>query len=108
MERSRFAGDRRIAARGRQITLTANLYWTKYDSPAMTDGEVIDPIERAELFAKKLRGVIEVVAAGPCADAQAAGLRRIRLTALLRQLRHRAGQGWDRRSHAAWLTKLFS
>ena len=43
----------------------------------MTDGEVIDRIERAELFAKKLRGVIEVVAAGPCADAQAAGLRRI-------------------------------
>ena len=41
----------------------------------MTDGEVIDRIERAELFAKKLRGVIEAVAAGPCADAQAAGLR---------------------------------
>ena len=68
----------------------------------------MDRIERAELFAKKLRGVIEVVAAGPCADAQAAGLRRIRLTALLCQLRHRSGQGWDRRLHAAWLAKLLS
>ena len=37
----------------------------------------MDRIERGALFAKKLRGVIEVVAAGPCADAQAAGLRRI-------------------------------
>ncbi len=43
----------------------------------MTDGEVIDRIERAEPFAKKLHGAIEAVAAGPCADAQAAGLRRI-------------------------------
>ena len=43
----------------------------------MTDGEAIDRIERAEPFAKKLRGVLEVVAAGPCADAQAAELRRI-------------------------------
>ena len=68
----------------------------------------MDRIEPAELFAEKLRGVIEVVAADPCADAQAAGLRRIRLTALLRQLRHLAGQGWDRRLHATWLAKLFS
>ena len=29
----------------------------------MTDGEVIDRIERAELFAEKLCGVIEAVAA---------------------------------------------
>ena len=41
------------------------------------DGEVIDRIERAELFAEQLCGVIEAVDAGPCADAQAAGLRRI-------------------------------
>ena len=27
---------------------------------------------------------------------------------LLRQLRHRAGQGWDRRLYAAWLAKLLS
>ena len=30
------------------------------------DGEVIDRIERAELFAEQLCGVIEAVAAGPC------------------------------------------
>jgi integrase len=34
--------------------------------------------------------------------------RPVRRTALLRQLRHRAGQGWDRRLHAAWLAKLLS
>src|ERR1700722_14470960 len=34
--------------------------------------------------------------------------RPVRLTALLRQLRHRAGQGWHKRLHAAWLAKLLS
>src|SRR5271166_4926540 len=34
--------------------------------------------------------------------------RPVRRTALLRQLRHRASQGWDRRLHAAWLAKLLS
>ena len=31
--------------------------------------------------------------------------RSVRRTALLRQLRHRAGQGWDRHLHAAWLAQ---
>ena len=34
--------------------------------------------------------------------------RPVRLITLLRQLRHCAGQGWDRRLHAAWLAKLLS
>jgi hypothetical protein len=62
-----------------------------------TDGEVIDRIERAELFTEKLRGVIEAVAA--CADAQ--GLRRITEPDLLLILNAGMGHLIERSKEAA-------